>query len=242
VHFTGEWAKQHSAQINDVVEELIKSKLHNSKALQVSVDALPELAQKYQIDCVPTVVLFAKQSPVDKVEGVGIPALVNKVNEVSIKHFPLTASLDGVSKQVAPAKVALEDRLKQLIEKAPLMIFIKGNRDAPRCGFSKQLVELLGSVNAEYESFDILSDEEVRQGLKTYSNWPTYPQVYFKSELLGGIDIIRVSDGSRFTVLVCIRTNFNFGLLIVFFSGNVQIGRVPIDDQKLNEDLNWSLC
>jgi len=71
------------------------------------------------------------------------------------------------------------------------MIFVKGDRDVPRCGFSRQLIDILNATNVPYETFDILGDEEVRQGLKTFSNWPTYPQVYVKGELVGGLDIIK---------------------------------------------------
>ena len=59
-------------------------------------------------------------------------------------------------------------------------------------GFSKQMVEILNKHNIQFSSFDIFSDEEVRQGLKTYSNWPTYPQLYVSGELIGGLDIIKV--------------------------------------------------
>lgn len=58
-------------------------------------------------------------------------------------------------------------------------------------GFSKQLVTLLDQLNADYQTFDILEDEQVRQGLKEYSNWPTYPQLYVNGELIGGLDIIK---------------------------------------------------
>ncbi|KHJ83272.1 glutaredoxin, partial [Oesophagostomum dentatum] len=71
------------------------------------------------------------------------------------------------------------------------MLFMKGTPDAPQCGFSKQMVGLLNDINADFGSFDILSDEEVRQGLKTYSNWPTFPQLYLDNELIGGLDVFR---------------------------------------------------
>lgn len=54
---------------------------------------------------------------------------------------------------------------------------MKGDRNAPRCGFSRQLIQIINDTGLQYETFDILTDEEVRQGLKTYSDWPTYPQV-----------------------------------------------------------------
>ena len=71
----------------------------------------------------------------------------------------------------------LNTRLHKLINGAPVMLFMKGSAAEPKCGFSKQIVAILDGHNAQFKTFDILSDEEVRQGLKTYSNWPTYPQV-----------------------------------------------------------------
>jgi glutaredoxin-related protein len=86
------------------------------------------------------------------------------------------------------AKPAAEEdlmtRLHSLINSAPVMLFMKGTAIEPRCGFSKSMVALLDSHGALYKTFDILSDEEVRQGLKTYSNWPTYPQVIQAAFLL----------------------------------------------------------
>ncbi|XP_031396420.1 monothiol glutaredoxin-S17 [Punica granatum] len=87
-------------------------------------------------------------------------------------------------------KESLEDRLKNLIGSSPVMLFIKGTPDAPRCGFSSKVVNALKEDGIPFGSFDILTDEEVRQGLKTFSNWPTFPQLYYKGELVGGCDIV----------------------------------------------------
>ncbi|PSS24644.1 Monothiol glutaredoxin-S17 like [Actinidia chinensis var. chinensis] len=87
-------------------------------------------------------------------------------------------------------KETLEDRLKKLITSSPVMLFMKGTPDAPRCGFSSKVVNALRNEDVSFGSFDILSDEEVRQGLKTFSNWPTFPQIYYKGELIGGCDIV----------------------------------------------------
>ncbi len=98
----------------------------------------------------------------------------------------------GELKDMLPTKgQSLNQRLKALINKAKVMVFMKGNRQEPRCGFSRQLIEILSEMKAEYETFDILSDEDVRQGLKKYSDWPTYPQLYVNGELVGGLDIIK---------------------------------------------------
>lgn len=80
--------------------------------------------------------------------------------------------------------------LKALTNKAPIMLFMKGDKYMPKCGFSAHVVDLLNDLEADYSTFDILEDEEVRQGLKEYSKWPTYPQLYVKGELIGGCDII----------------------------------------------------
>jgi len=85
----------------------------------------------------------------------------------------------------------LDARLQALINQAPVMLFMKGEPDAPQCGFSRTIVALLREHGVNFEHFDILEDEEVRQGLKRFSNWPTYPQVYAHGELLGGLDVCK---------------------------------------------------
>ena len=82
------------------------------------------------------------------------------------------------------------DRIKETIESNPVVIFMKGSPDMPQCGFSMQTAQALKACNVEFAYVDVLADPEVRSGLKTYSNWPTFPQVYINGELIGGCDII----------------------------------------------------
>lgn len=84
-----------------------------------------------------------------------------------------------------------ENKYEQLINKARVMIFIKGTPAAPQCGFSRQLVQILNDEGFKYDHFDILTDDSIRQGLKKYSNWPTFPQLYVRGELIGGLDIVQ---------------------------------------------------
>jgi Grx4 family monothiol glutaredoxin len=81
-------------------------------------------------------------------------------------------------------KPDLSDRLKSLINQNKVTLFMKGSPMEPRCGFSRQTIEILKSQNCEFGYFDILSDNDVREGLKKYSNWPTYPQLYINGYLL----------------------------------------------------------
>lgn len=84
----------------------------------------------------------------------------------------------------------LTTRLKNLTHAAPIMLFMKGTPDMPQCGFSANVCKILNHVGVSYMTFNILADMDVREGLKQYSNWPTYPQLYVKGELIGGNDIV----------------------------------------------------
>lgn len=126
---------------------------------------------------------------------------VHRIDGINIAAFSATAKkLAGVAEQ---AQGSLDDRLRALIKKSKVMIFMKGDRNTPRCGFSKTLIQIMNETGVAYETFDILSDEDVRQGLKTFSDWPTYPQVYVNGELQGGLDIVKemVTSGELSNVL-----------------------------------------
>ena len=86
---------------------------------------------------------------------------------------------------------AARERIAGLIDANPVMLFMKGVRGAPQCGFSAQVCQILDSLLPEYATCDVLSDPEIREGIKTYSNWPTIPQLYVNGEFLGGCDIVR---------------------------------------------------
>ncbi len=90
-----------------------------------------------------------------------------------------------------------KQQLAELINQAPVMLFMKGNRNFPQCGFSGKAIQILKGTGVEYETFDIYMDEAVRQNLKEYSNWPTYPQLYVKGEFVGGVDIMTEMDESK---------------------------------------------
>ena len=81
-------------------------------------------------------------------------------------------------------------RIDQLINSHSIMVFMKGTKLMPQCGFSNNVVQILNALGMNFETFDVLSDMEVREAIKEYSNWPTIPQVYLKGEFLGGSDIL----------------------------------------------------
>ena len=85
---------------------------------------------------------------------------------------------------------SVEARIETLVKSNPVVLFMKGTPLFPQCGFSSTAVAILERLRVEYESVDVLSDAEVRQGVKAYSDWPTVPQLYVGGEFLGGSDIM----------------------------------------------------
>jgi len=81
------------------------------------------------------------------------------------------------------------ERIKSELSSSPVVLFMKGTPDFPQCGFSAQTVAALRAVGAEFKHVNIFEEPEMRDALKRYSNWPTYPQLYIKGELVGGCDI-----------------------------------------------------
>jgi monothiol glutaredoxin len=83
-----------------------------------------------------------------------------------------------------------KQRIEQLIGSSPVYVFMKGNKLMPQCGFSNNVVQILNAMAVPFETFDVLSDMEIRQGIKAFSEWPTIPQVYVNGEFIGGSDIL----------------------------------------------------
>lgn len=84
----------------------------------------------------------------------------------------------------------LPEQINGLLSSSKVVLFMKGNTQMPQCGFSANSVAILKHLGVPFKTFNILNDPEIRQGLKDYSNWPTYPQLYVNGKLLGGNDII----------------------------------------------------
>lgn len=86
--------------------------------------------------------------------------------------------------------VDVKDRIEEQLGSNDVLLYMKGTPDFPQCGFSGQTVAALNAVGKPYSYVNIFEDPEVREGLKVYSNWPTFPQLYVKGELIGGCDIV----------------------------------------------------
>lgn len=171
------------------------SKLERYKGARfakIEAENVPTVSLKSGVSVVPTVLLFKNSSTVDRVDGINATTLTEKIkHHLNNENAPLRDNEDAALRDKVTSKESLEDRLKKLINQASCMLFMKGNPTNPRCGFSRTIVSILDGYNTEYETFDILQDNEVREGLKKFSNWPTYPQMYLNGELIGGLDIVK---------------------------------------------------
>ncbi|EFR02302.1 monothiol glutaredoxin-3 [Nannizzia gypsea CBS 118893] len=102
-----------------------------------------------------------------------------------------TNGVSGRDVPESPSREELFARIGELVKAAPVMLFMKGTPSAPQCGFSRQLVAILRENSVKYGFFNILADDDVRQGLKEFADWPTFPQLWVRGELVGGLDIVK---------------------------------------------------
>ena len=96
-----------------------------------------------------------------------------------------------------------KQKIKELIQKNDICLFMKGVPESPQCGFSMAVSNILKHLNINFKGINVLEDENIRQGIKEYSDWPTIPQLYIKGEFVGGCDIVKelFENGERKTML-----------------------------------------
>jgi Grx4 family monothiol glutaredoxin len=190
VHFWAPWS-QPCKQMNDVMVELAEEH-PGVRFIRVEAEEFPEVSLKHKVVAVPTFIYLKGGRVVDRVNGAHVPELSKKTAVHSDLVAPPPPPAADSAQTIPTETQDVNARLKRLTTSSKCILFMKGTPQEPRCGFSRQVVALLDEVGADYTTFDILSDEEVRQGLKKFSNWPTYPQLYANGELVGGLDILKV--------------------------------------------------
>ncbi|XP_029654839.1 glutaredoxin-3-like [Octopus sinensis] len=165
-------------QMREILVELSSDPvMYNRAIVEIPSEKLLSLSLKYKIRVVPTIIFTTTKG---HLRGTFPQIFRGGVRLCSLEG-------EGLRDQLRKALVlSIDERLELLVGRAKVMLFMKGTPDVPRCGFSRKTVELI-----DFDYFDILSDEEVRQELKRYSNWMTYPQLYVQSKLVGGLDVIQ---------------------------------------------------
>lgn len=180
---------------------------------KIEAEEYPQLCQQYTVTYIPTFLMVdTNGAVVDRVEGSNDPArltmavrsfVVLQQPALQQQKQPSTTEANNPSRSTStttsittqPPITATMD-LEALTQRSPVMLFMKGLPSQPRCGFSRQMCNLLDKYDITYDAYDILTNEEVRQGLKEFSDWPTYPQLYIQGEFIGGLDICKELDES----------------------------------------------
>jgi len=198
---------------------LSSSDSQNQRTVFAYCDAeiLEDSAETYEVTSVPTFLVVREGKVVKTIEGADGGQLAQAVSTYcssSVKGSEGSKTTSGTTVMKATSnkekenvkpdsggketEEELQKRLIHLTTVQPVVLFMKGNRESPQCGFSRKSSEALTNAGITYGTFDILSDENVRQGLKVFSDWPTYPQLYLNGELAGGNDIIleMAADGT----------------------------------------------
>ncbi|KAE8673361.1 Glutaredoxin-3 [Hibiscus syriacus] len=214
LHFWASWCE--ASKHMDKVFSHLSTDFPNAHFLRVEAEEQPEISEEYSVSAVPVFVFFKDGKVFDKLEGADPSSLANKVAKVTgfinpgeaaapaslgmaagptvLETVQDLAKVNGSSQTGNQVQTGFDDelkkRLQQLINSHPVLLFMKGTPEEPKCGFSRKVVDVLKDEKVKFGTFDILSDNEVREGLKKFSNWPTFPQVYCKGELLGGCDIV----------------------------------------------------
>lgn len=189
VYFEASFATE-CASMTPILEQYGKDvDFVNVVIAKVDAEKNEDIASKFGVEMVPSFVFMKNGKVLEKLSGFNPPELNRLIKKcLDTTSLPETSPVTSVPENGAGN---LETRLKKLINLAKVMVFMKGAPDAPRCGFSRQLMEIFRENQIEFQHFDILTDETVRQGLKEFSKWPTYPQIYVSGELVGGLDIIK---------------------------------------------------
>ncbi|KAJ3732388.1 glutaredoxin [Lentinula guzmanii] len=197
LNFWAAWAEP-CKQINAVTIELAK-KYPSILFLQIEAETQADIAESFDIESVPSLILLRGHTLLQRITGADAPALTSavakfatgsSVNPQSKTDLPPVKASDTVVEKEDPSE-DLESRMTRLMNQSQVVLFMKGSPDAPRCGFSRRICGLLRDQKVEFTHFDILSDENVRQGLKKRNDWPTFPQLIINGEFVGGLDIVQ---------------------------------------------------
>lgn len=183
VHFWATWADQ-CEQMDEVLKALVE--VYQDKVVfgRCEAEEVSDLATRFEITAVPTIVLVKDGKEYARVNGVDPAKLSEEVEKLASGAEEATTAEVGET---------LNQKLHRLIHQDAIMLFMKGTPAEPRCKFSKALMALWKEIDPELEfsSFNIFEDEAVREGIKTYSNWPSFPQLYIEGELIGGLDVMK---------------------------------------------------
>ena len=198
------------AQLTPLFADIVKQYQDSSPQSicfgSINAKALPDITEEYGISSIPcvhskrsngrTVALSGSNhasicATLDRHIKAILKALAKPQPDPAAKAPELRAF--QVSAPADSEQPKLFDRLSALVKSVPVLVFMKGTAQVPLCRFSRRLVKVLQEHDVEFGFFNILEDEEIRQGLKDFADWPTFPQLWVNGELVGGLDVVSIS-------------------------------------------------
>lgn len=226
ISFHAPWAAP-CAQMADVLSTLASeypiTEPVSTSWVSIDAEELSEISETYNVTAVPFLVLVRDGQVLETVSGssavkvrnaieshakqAAIPGIAGGEQTANGTNNSGAAYIEAKDNETTPEdpekkKEELFKRLGDLVKAAPVMLFMKGTPSEPKCGFSRQMVAILRENAVKYGFFNILADDEVRQGLKEFADWPTYPQLWVDGELVGGLDIVCLFSGANWSVLL----------------------------------------
>lgn len=219
LHFTASWSepcKTITASLNALSQKYAVLSVH-----QVDTEKVSKFSEAQNIESVPTCLVYHKSLLKETIAGLNVPKIAKAVEKL--------ASECGDVLQPEKPKEDINKRCERLTKMAKCVVFIKGTPQAPKCKFTRAMMEMFANRDIDFSYFDILSDNEVREGLKKYAEWPTYPQVWHEGELLGGLDIMKEMDESgelvktlpvKLTLDTRLKNLMNSHKIMLFMKGN----------------------
>ncbi|KAJ4295809.1 glutaredoxin [Collariella sp. IMI 366227] len=207
--FYAPWAAP-CAQMNTVLSTLASeypvTEPLSTSWVKINAEEVSDISEAYNVTAVPFLVLIRNGEVLETVSGSSAVKVRDAIERHARASGTVPAATNGPAAATASGnirgEVTMEEdpevkkqelfrRLGDLVKAAPVMLFMKGTPSEPKCGFSRQLVGILRDNAVKYGFFNILADDEVRQGLKEFADWPTFPQLWVDGELVGGLDIVK---------------------------------------------------
>jgi len=199
INFYASWADV-CRPMTAAVAELAK-KHPELLVLQVEADSeeLEGITESFDVGEVPHIFFLRGHQKLGEVKGVDEPGLKKMADKFLGKEAPAIGEYSDDQAKEKESEKELEERMRDIMRQSRVVLFMKGNPGNPQCGYSRQAVHILTQSEVEFTHFDILQDEDVRQGLKVLNNWPTFPQFIVNGEFVGGLDVIKeMADTDEF--------------------------------------------
>ncbi|BGO92583.1 hypothetical protein NBRC10512_000578 [Rhodotorula toruloides] len=221
LYFRTDWAEP-CKTMDGVMLELAK-RYEAVLFLSIEAESLPDISESFEVDAVPYFILLRGHTLLTRLSGAQPSVLSAALKSHASKPSALSASSQqplaaktiyqpdekatgaasaggtvaaGGQGDVEESDEELAARCDKLMKQSDVVLFMKGDRETPRCGFSQKIVGILDSQKIDYSTFDILQDEGVRQKLKEINEWPTFPQLVIKGEFVGGLDVVKEMEES----------------------------------------------